>query len=63
MLMTFVQKVKEEQAIIAEGGMRRPALQIPAEMGRVAGLWQGLDRALEILDECFREQRDKEQNS
>lgn len=61
-LMKFIGQVKAEQAEIAEAGMLRPKRELFA-LGETSGNYQGLQRALDILDSIIRDKEEKERSS
>ncbi len=61
-LQLFYVKVKEEQTDLARAGMLHPKGE-PFDHGVQSGIYQGLERALEILGAILRDDEAKEENS
>lgn len=61
-LTRFISTVKAEQAEIAEAGMLRPKHELFA-LGETSGNYQGLQKALDILDSIIRDKDEKERTS
>lgn len=60
-LQVFLVKMKEEQTDLARAGMLHPKAE-PFDHGVQSGIYQGLERALEILGAILRDD-DEEQES
>lgn len=58
----YIGALKHEQAEIAEAAMLRPKKEL-FELGESAGRYQGLERALEILEDILSDEREKERKS
>lgn len=58
----YIGELKREQAEIAESAMLRPKREL-FELGEVAGRYQGLSKALEILEAVLSDEREKEKRS
>lgn len=55
LINNFRRRVQEEQAEISGGLCSNPPLDMPGKLGLQAGIWQGLEKALDILSECIRD--------
>ena len=61
-LQVFLVKMKEEQTDLARAGMLHPKAE-PFDHGIQAGIYQGLEIALEILGAILRDDEEQESNS
>ena len=55
---TFIGEVKREMADHAAASLLRPRRDNPPQMLEDAGIYQGLNKALEILDTIIRDNQD-----
>lgn len=58
----FIGEVKREQAATAEAAMLRPQRELFA-LGEASGKYQGLQKALDLLDEIISDQLEEEKKS
>lgn len=58
-LARFIGQIKQQQAELAEASMLRPKRELFG-LGEAAGKYQGLQTALDILDDIIRDKDEKE---
>lgn len=61
-IVNFIREVKEQMAAHAEAAMLRPRPE-PFAFGVTAGVYQGLQKSLDILDQIIGDQLEKEKHS
>jgi len=62
LIAKFIGEIKREQAETAEAAMLRPQRELFA-MGEASGKYQGLQKALDLLDDILSDQLKEEQKS
>lgn len=62
LIAQFISEVKKEQAGIAEAAMLRPKREL-FSLGETSGVYQGLQKALDILDDVLSKDLEKERKS
>ena len=61
-IVGFIAEVKRQMAEHAESAMLRPKREL-FESGEASGVYQGMQKSLDILDNILRDQYDKELKS
>lgn len=63
LITAFIVEIKQEMARVSDSAMMRPALDVPGEMARRAGLYQGLAASLAILDGVLSDEAKNDDNT
>lgn len=61
-LVKFIGRMKQQQAELAEASMLRPKHELFG-LGEAAGKYQGMQNALDILDDIIRDKDEKERTA
>jgi hypothetical protein len=54
--------VKSEQARMAQSALQAPSARDGFEYGRVCGMYAGLQRSLDIIDETLKDRNERERD-